>query len=68
MITLDDVAGPRWDERLSGIYLQGALLTLHLCRIYASVTRVGIGSDHGLSPIRRQAIFLTNAGLLSLDP
>ena len=25
-------------------------------RIYASVTRVNIGSDNGLSPIRRQAI------------
>ena len=26
------------------------------CRIYASVNRVNIGSDNGLSPIRRQAI------------
>ena len=27
-----------------------------LCRIYASVTRVTIGLDNGLSPILRQAI------------
>ena len=27
-----------------------------LCRIYTSVNRVSIGSDSGLSPIRRQAI------------
>ena len=26
------------------------------CRIYASVNRVSIGSDNGLSPIQRQAI------------
>ena len=26
------------------------------CRIYTSLDRVGIGSDNGLSPIRRQAI------------
>ena len=26
------------------------------CRIYASMNRVSIGSDNGLSPIRRQAI------------
>ena len=38
------------------------------CRIYASVNRVYIDSDNGLSPIRRQAIFSTNAGLLSIRP
>ena len=26
------------------------------CRMYASLNRVDIGSDNGLSPIRRQAI------------
>ena len=31
--------------------------------MHASVNRVSIGSDNGLSPIRRQAIILTNAGL-----
>ena len=36
--------------------------------IYASVNWVSTGSDNGLSPIRRQAIFLTNAGLLSYCP
>ena len=35
---------------------------------YASVNWVSIGSDNGLSPIRRQAIILTNAGLLSIGP
>ena len=39
-------------------------LVPHICRIYASVNRVSIGSDNGLSPIRRQAIIWTNAGLL----
>ena len=33
-----------------------------------SVNWVSTGSDNGLSPIRRQAIFLTNAGLLSIGP
>ena len=31
-----------------------------------SVIQVNFGSDNGLSPIRRQAIILTNAGLLSI--
>ena len=39
-----------------------------LFRIYASVNRVSIDSDNGLSPIRRQAIIWTNAELLSIDP
>ena len=30
--------------------------------------RVNIGSDNGLSPIRRQAIICTNAGLWSIGP
>ena len=33
--------------------------------IYASVNRTGIGSENGLSPIRRQAIIWTNAVFLS---
>ena len=36
--------------------------------MYASVNRVGIGSENGLSPIRCQAIILTNAGILSIGP
>ena len=36
--------------------------------VYASVNRVGIGSDNGLSSIRRHAIIQTNAGLLSIEP
>ena len=37
-----------------------------LCCIYASMNWVSICSDNGLSPIRRQAIILTNAGLLPI--
>ena len=36
--------------------------------IYASVNWVSCGSDNGLSPIQRQAIIETNAGLLSIGP
>ena len=45
-------------------------MSTHLpwCRIYASVSRVNIGWDNGLSPIQRQAIISTNAGLLSMGP
>ena len=35
---------------------------------YASVNRVRIGSDNGLSPIRHQAIIQTKAGLLLIGP
>ena len=37
------------------------LISLSECRIYASVNRVSIDSDNGLSSIRRQAIIWTNA-------
>ena len=36
------------------------------CRIYASVNRISICSDNGLSSIHRQAIIQTNVGLLSI--
>ena len=38
------------------------------CSIYATVSWVSIGSDNGFSPVRRQAIIWTNAGLLSIGP
>ena len=38
------------------------------CRIYTLVNRVSIGSDNGLSPIRHQAIILTNAGISPIGP
>ena len=44
------------------------LTHLPLCHIYASVKWVSIGSDNGLSPVRRQAIFWTNAGILLIGP
>ena len=34
----------------------------------ASVNRVGISSDNGLSSIRRQAIIRTNAGIMLIGP
>ena len=37
-------------------------------RIYASVNKVIIGSDNGLSPIWCQAIIWANNGLLSVGP
>ena len=37
-------------------------------RIYASVNKTIIGSDNGLSPVRRQAIIKTNGGLLFIEP
>ena len=39
-----------------------------LCRIYASVNRINIGSDNGLTPIRRQAIILNNNVLMTIAP
>ena len=38
-------------------------LIFPLCRIYASVNRVNIGLDNGLSPLRRQAIIWNSAWL-----
>ena len=37
-------------------------------RIYASLNWVIIGSDNDLSPVRRQAIIWTNAGILLIGP
>ena len=37
-------------------------------RIYALLNWVIIGSDNGLSPVRRQAIIWTNAGILLIGP
>ena len=41
----------------------GIKLISAFCRMYASVNWVNIGSYNGLSPIRRQAIIWTSAGL-----
>ena len=40
----------------------------HWCPIYASVNRVRIASDNGLSPIRFQAIIWTNARIMLTEP
>ena len=37
-------------------------------RIHASLNWVIIGSDNGLSPVRRQAIIWTNTGILLIGP
>ena len=37
-------------------------------RIYASVQHTTIASDNGLSPVRRQAIISSNAGILLIGP
>ena len=42
--------------RLSFTEIRKLKLIYPYYRIYASVNRVNIGSDNGLSPIRRQAI------------
>ena len=36
--------------------------------MYTSLNRVIIGSDNGLSPVRRQAIIATNAGIMLMGP
>ena len=43
--------------------LQGQYATCHSMQTYGS-----IGSDNGLSPIWRQAIIYTNAGILLIAP
>ena len=48
-------------------FAQRRYMLTHLqCLIYALVNRVSTGSDNGLSPFQCQAIFWTNAGLLSI--
>ena len=44
----------------------GGLIPSTPSAAYASMNRVSIGSDNGLSPIRHKAIIWTNAGLLSI--
>ena len=52
-----------WRVLLTGFWLIEAEW-----RIYASLNWVIIGSDNGLSPVRRQAIIWTNAGILLIGP
>ena len=49
-------------------FISWQLTHLPKCRIYTSVYGVSIGSDNGLSPIRRQTIIWTNAGILLNEP
>ena len=61
-------------RRIGGLFTAGSLLEvglnrhLNLGRIFASMKRVRIGSDNGLSLIQHQAIILNNARLLSIGP
>ena len=54
-----------WNMRVKGEWIM-VLFTDVI--FYASVNLVSSGPDNGLSPIRRQAIIETNAGLLSIGP
>ena len=51
----------------TSIKLLPSLTHLPYCLINASVNWVHIGSGNGLSPVRRQAITGTNAGVLSIE-
>ena len=55
--------GPGPSQVLSQVSSQDCWWIRPQCRIYASVNRVSIGSDNGLSPGRRQAIIGTIAGI-----
>ena len=62
---------PAITKKLTGYQTPESSRTVYVSRkrrIYASVSRVSIGSDNGLSLIRRQAIIEANAGLFSLGP
>ena len=59
------IPAAKWHPFCSGL---NALTHLPQCRIYASMNWTSIGSDNGLSYIRRLAIISTNAGLLSIEP
>ena len=48
------------------MYLSLRFNSLGPSEAYASVKYAIIGSDNGLSPVRRQAIIWTNDGLLSI--
>ena len=51
------------------IYIHTIILSnLPCCRIFASMNWIGIGSNNGLSPVRRQVITLTNTDSLSIEP
>ena len=41
---------------------------LPLCLIYASLNWIIIGSDNGLSPVRRQAIIYTKDDIVPISP
>ena len=47
------------------LYYQFIEAELH---IYASIQHTNIASEKGLSPVGRQAIFWTNAAILSIRP
>ena len=53
-----------WNHWLQQMHIGGVRLTDQPSALHASVNRVSIGSDNSLSPIQRQAIIQTSAGLL----
>ena len=71
--TWNNIRHVRWRtksklEPYYGLALSAAHLKIIYpwCRIYASVNWISIGSGNGLSPVQRQVITCTNAGLLSI--
>ena len=57
MIFIDENLFENGVSKMSAILFRPQLSTLPLVlHIYASVNQVSLGSDNGLSPIRRQAI------------
>ena len=53
-------------ERILSYYHQIGSMNYYPLWMYASVNRLSIGSDNGVSPLRHQAIIWTNAGWLSI--
>ena len=58
----------RWCGILQTWLVNSFIRLTHLPLVPQSVNWVSIGSGNGLSPVQRQAITWTNAGLLSIGP
>ena len=58
-----------WDDLTSKVPIDIIhRLTEAEWRTYVTINYANIGSDNGLSPVRRQPIIWTNDGLLSIRP
>ena len=61
-------SGQKNDKKKNNLSVYDLISSYCAAYIYASVNRVSVVSDSGLSPIRRQAINLTNSELLQIGP